>query len=79
MCVEQQIILTGICKGHITVTRCGNTGPPLTGKVKSPQMLTGAKINHTHQRAETESNVNGYRVLKTDPTSIPPTQNFELY
>jgi hypothetical protein len=32
-----------ISKGHITVMRCGNTGLPMTGKVKSPQMLTGAK------------------------------------
>jgi hypothetical protein len=34
-------------KGHITVVRCGNTGLPVTGKVKSPQMLIGAKINHS--------------------------------
>jgi len=50
----------------------------MTGKVKSPQMLIGAKINHTHLCAETESNMNGYIVLKTDATSIPPTQNFGL-
>jgi hypothetical protein len=65
-------------KGHITVMHCGNIGLPMTGKVRSPQMLTGAKINHTHPCAETESNTNGYRVLKTDLTSIPTTLNFGL-
>jgi hypothetical protein len=57
---------------------CENTGLSVAGKVKSPQMLIGAKINHTHQCAKTESNMNGYGVLKTDAMSIPPTQNFGL-
>jgi hypothetical protein len=34
-------------------------------------MLTGAKTNHTHQRAETESNMNGYGVLKTERRAFP--------
>ena len=67
-----------ISKGRIKVMCCGNTGHRMTGKVKSPQMLIGAKINHTHQWAETESNMHGYRVPKTDLMSIPPTQNFGL-
>jgi hypothetical protein len=39
-------------KGHITVMCCGDTGLLMTGEVKSPQMLTGTKINHTHESAE---------------------------
>jgi hypothetical protein len=36
-----------ISKGHITVMCCENTGFPMTGKVKIPQMLIGDNKSHS--------------------------------